>query len=118
MFRNLYLVIYNGLSGVCWTLLLLRTIHHYWLSSTSSTNTMKSSSSLSSSSLYSTLGYELTWMQTLAVFEILNALIGVVKSPILTTTMQVMSRLFIVWITLMSLGSDLVRFFFLGITRT
>lgn len=41
-----------------------------------------------------------TWVQTLALLEVVHSLLGFVKSPLFTTLMQVSSRLFLVWIVL------------------
>jgi very-long-chain (3R)-3-hydroxyacyl-CoA dehydratase len=37
------------------------------------------------------------WVQTYAVLEVLHALVGLVKTPVTSTIMQVSSRLFLVW---------------------
>jgi very-long-chain (3R)-3-hydroxyacyl-CoA dehydratase len=39
----------------------------------------------------------LTYAQTLAVLEIFHSLFGIVKSPVVTTTVQVFSRIFVLW---------------------
>ena len=49
------------------------------------------------SSAYSKVGEQTAWVQTLAVLEIVHALVGFVRSPIATTGMQVFSRLVLVW---------------------
>jgi hypothetical protein len=43
------------------------------------------------------VGEQTAWVQTLAVLEIVHALVGFVRSPIATTGMQVFSRLVLVW---------------------
>ncbi|CEP12944.1 hypothetical protein [Parasitella parasitica] len=39
----------------------------------------------------------LSYVQTAALFEVLHSLLGWVRAPLMTTTMQVASRLFLVW---------------------
>ena len=39
----------------------------------------------------------LTYVQTAALFEVLHSLLGWVRAPLMTTAMQVASRLFLVW---------------------
>lgn len=43
------------------------------------------------------VGEQTAWVQTLAVLEIVHALVGFVRSPLATTGMQVFSRLALVW---------------------
>lgn len=50
--------------------------------------------------LLTVLDQPLKLAQTLAVMEIVHSIIGLVRSPFMTTTMQVFSRLFVVWFTL------------------
>ncbi|CEH15975.1 Protein tyrosine phosphatase-like protein PTPLA (contains Pro instead of catalytic Arg) [Ceraceosorus bombacis] len=47
--------------------------------------------------LHSFLGGLLAFTQSLALLEILHAALGLVKSPVVTTTIQVFSRLLLVW---------------------
>ncbi|TFK22594.1 PTPLA-domain-containing protein [Coprinopsis marcescibilis] len=46
---------------------------------------------------YSRIGPQTTIIQSFAILEVLHVLLGWVRSPIATTTMQVSSRLFLVW---------------------
>ncbi|KAJ3279005.1 hypothetical protein HDU76_009669, partial [Blyttiomyces sp. JEL0837] len=48
--------------------------------------------------LYPTMGQIVLWVQTAAVLEIFHSLFGFVRSPVLTTIMQVSSRLTLVWL--------------------
>ena len=48
-------------------------------------------------SLWSVIGTPLTYVQTVAVLEVVHSLIGLVRSPILTTFMQVASRIIVLW---------------------
>lgn len=43
------------------------------------------------------VGETTAWVQTLAVLEIVHAVLGLVRSPLGTTVMQVFSRLALVW---------------------
>jgi very-long-chain (3R)-3-hydroxyacyl-CoA dehydratase len=49
------------------------------------------------STAYDKVGEQTAWVQTLAVLEIAHALLGLVRSSIETTVMQVFSRLVLVW---------------------
>jgi very-long-chain (3R)-3-hydroxyacyl-CoA dehydratase len=49
------------------------------------------------STAYAKVGERTAWVQTLAVLEIVHALLGLVRSSIETTVMQVFSRLLLVW---------------------
>lgn len=48
-------------------------------------------------STYASVGPETVLIQTFAVLEVVHAALGWVKSPLVTTAMQVASRLFLVW---------------------
>ncbi|ORX88613.1 PTPLA-domain-containing protein [Basidiobolus meristosporus CBS 931.73] len=43
------------------------------------------------------VGWALTIVQTGAILEIFHSIIGIVRSPVLTTTVQVFSRIMLVW---------------------
>jgi very-long-chain (3R)-3-hydroxyacyl-CoA dehydratase len=47
---------------------------------------------------YEISGWLITIVQTGALLEIFHSLFGLVKSPIMTSLIQVSSRLFLVWI--------------------
>lgn len=46
--------------------------------------------------------------QSLALLEVLHSLIGLVRAPVMTTAMQVASRLLVVWGILAQFGGDIV----------
>ncbi|KAK9720201.1 hypothetical protein K7432_004292 [Basidiobolus ranarum] len=80
-----YLVIYNVLSWFAWTYVLMWTLGEVWNKSGDYTQNC------------SKIGWTLTLVQTGAVLEILHSIIGIVRSPVLTTTIQVFSRVMLVW---------------------
>ncbi|KAF2421556.1 PTPLA-domain-containing protein [Tothia fuscella] len=47
--------------------------------------------------LYGEIGEVVKWTQTLALVEVLHSLFGIVRAPLLTTAMQVASRILLVW---------------------
>ncbi|KAJ3346423.1 hypothetical protein GGF32_007748, partial [Allomyces javanicus] len=85
--QRTYLLAYNGISFAGWAWILTRTIQTL-------------AAGVPPSGLYAVVGHDLRYVQTLAAFEIVHALLGLVKSPLFTTTTQVFSRLLIVWVTL------------------
>ena len=80
-----YLVAYNLLSCLLWSYVWLLTVHHL-LTAPHPIQT-----------LYSRIHRPLQVTQSLAALEIVHSLLGLVRSPVLTTAIQVSSRLFIVW---------------------
>ncbi|KAF8538153.1 tyrosine phosphatase-like protein [Trichophaea hybrida] len=78
-----YLITYNTLSTLLWSFLLIRTL--LLLPLVGPTN------------LYPSLGFPTTWIQSLAVLEILHLLLGLLRSSLPTTIIQVSSRLLLVW---------------------
>jgi very-long-chain (3R)-3-hydroxyacyl-CoA dehydratase len=66
-------------------------------------------------STYSAVGDVTAVVQTGAVLEIVHVLLGLVKSPLVTTVMQVSSRVFIVWGVVDRYSS--VRFVFRSVDR-
>lgn len=83
IFVHKYLVFYNMASCLLWAMVLLRfTV------------------------LYPLVGYEfvaegvddfLRWVQTLMILDVVHSAIGLVRSPVMTTAMQIASRLLVVW---------------------
>ncbi|TKA74500.1 hypothetical protein B0A49_06571 [Cryomyces minteri] len=78
-----YLILYNFVSAILWTAVLGRVVLlvpmvGYW-------------------NAYGGVGNFAKWTQTLAVLEVGHALFGIVRAPLLTTLMQVSSRLLLVW---------------------
>ncbi|CBK21267.2 uncharacterized protein [Blastocystis hominis] len=43
------------------------------------------------------IGTPLKWVQTAAVLEIVHSMLGLVRSPVMTTALQVFSRVMLVW---------------------
>lgn len=80
--KRQYLVVYNAVSFLLWASLLGRTV----LASTAGIR-----------HVYPQSGTFARNVQTLAVLEVLHSLVGVVRAPIMTTGIQVASRLLLVW---------------------
>lgn len=78
-----WLIAYNSISASLWLVVLF--------------NTVFLALSLGQPFVFEKTNVFLTVVQTLAVVEIINAATGVVKSPLVTTVTQVLSRLLIVW---------------------
>ncbi|ORZ33147.1 tyrosine phosphatase-like protein, partial [Catenaria anguillulae PL171] len=97
IYQRLYLTVYNLVSFLGWSSILVRAASAVLLTGTPV------------SGLYALVGADLRRVQTLAVFEILHAVLGVVKSPIMTTATQILSRLLIVWINLHYVTSPVVQ---------
>ncbi|PFH46064.1 hypothetical protein AMATHDRAFT_82719 [Amanita thiersii Skay4041] len=87
---KLYLVAYNALSTLGWAYLLLQTVLHV----TTNTGTPLYVRLLST---YAHVGSTVALVQSCALLEVVHVLLGWVRSPLLTTVMQVSSRLFLVW---------------------
>ncbi|KAI9179170.1 hypothetical protein H9P43_005832 [Blastocladiella emersonii ATCC 22665] len=87
IYQRGYLVVYNAISFLGWGSILARAA-------------LALVNGASPADLYSVVGDDLRYVQTLAVFEIVHAVLGIVKSPIITTATQIASRLLIVWVTL------------------
>lgn len=83
--KKAYLVLYNVASMLGWSYVLYSTITSFLRGD-------------SPAELWETIGSVLTWVQTAAALEILHSMVGLVRSPVMTTAMQVASRLFIVWV--------------------
>jgi very-long-chain (3R)-3-hydroxyacyl-CoA dehydratase len=78
---KLWLILYNMLSFVGWSLVLYKLVD----------------ATLAGKSVYGEIEPLLQFVQTTAIFEILHAFTGLVKSQPLQTIVQVNSRLFLVW---------------------
>lgn len=61
--------------------------------------------------LYDNVEFELQIFQTAAALEILHALIGLVRSPVGTTLVQVFSRVFVLWAIMFKVPSVSERFY-------
>ncbi|KAI9678587.1 MAG: hypothetical protein M1817_005644 [Caeruleum heppii] len=81
--RGQYLVLYNFLSALLWFSILGRVVMLVPLVGTSH--------------VYGGVGHFAKWTQTLALLEIGHSLLGLVRSPLSTTMLQVSSRLMLVW---------------------
>ncbi len=81
--KTAYLILYNFFSATLWFSILLLTV--------------TTTTSLGPQYLYPYLGDLVKWTQTLAALEIAHSLSGLVRSPVLTTVMQVASRFLLVW---------------------
>ena len=80
-----YLVAYNVVSCLLWSYVWLLIVHHLL------------TAPHPVQSLYGHIHRPLQLTQSLACLEIVHSLLGLVRSPLLTTVLQVSSRLFIVW---------------------
>ncbi|CEJ89402.1 hypothetical protein VHEMI05246 [[Torrubiella] hemipterigena] len=81
--RSAYLVVYNALSAAAWSIVLYKTALTWYTSG--------------HQEVFFEVGEWTKWTQTAAALEILHSLLGVVRSPVLTTVMQVSSRFLLVW---------------------
>lgn len=79
-----YLYLYNTVLAYGWVYVLLLVVRHY-LQGRPITE------------LYSVVEIPLKLFQTFAIMEVVHSIVGLVPSPIVTTVMQVWSRLFVVW---------------------
>ncbi|KAK8220140.1 hypothetical protein M8818_000556 [Zalaria obscura] len=81
--KTTYLALYNFVSAILWSTVLGRVLV---ISAIHGTRMV-----------YPGVGEFTKWTQTLACLEILHAAVGIVRAPLLTTAMQVASRLLLVW---------------------
>ncbi|KAJ2726981.1 hypothetical protein GGI07_000098 [Coemansia sp. Benny D115] len=92
-----YLVAYNAASFLGWGYVLVQTVLYL----------VENGTDLSG--LFDRIGYALIYVQTGAALEIVHALLGFVRSGVLTVVMQVYSRLLLVWGTLYLFDTPGVR---------
>lgn len=78
-----YLVAYNAVSGFLWAAVFLRLVILFPL--------------VGSKFISGGLEEFTRWVQTLMLLEVVHSAIGIVRSPIVTATMQVSSRIVVVW---------------------
>lgn len=78
---NRYLLAYNASSAALWGYVFVKAVASLVLTNGDYTLTFVNASK------------DLVWIQSLAVLEILHAALGLVRSPLMTTVMQVFSRL-------------------------
>ncbi|KAL4792094.1 tyrosine phosphatase-like protein [Aspergillus venezuelensis] len=99
-----YLLFYNAANFFCWTILTIRTVRHLINQFVSSGSTSFDIPAIFADT-YSPL---LQVTQSLALLEILHSLIRIVRAPVITTAMQVASRIFVVWGVLYPFQGDLI----------
>ena len=128
VFVNYYLLVYNTVSALGWSYVLLLTLVHLFnLDSRGSGGSQSSASTLTrilsslrlgsttshgfesrlplvlqplyrrAATTYARVGVQTAFIQSAAVLEVVHVLLGLVRSSLLTTGMQVSSRLFLVW---------------------
>ncbi|KAK4696516.1 hypothetical protein P7C71_g1413, partial [Lecanoromycetidae sp. Uapishka_2] len=78
-----YLVAYNLISAILWSAILARVLLLIPL--------------VGFENVYGGVGEFAKWTQTLALLEVVHSTLGIVRSPLLTTLIQVSSRLLLVW---------------------
>ncbi|CAD5233810.1 unnamed protein product [Bursaphelenchus xylophilus] len=81
---DLYLFGYNAVQVVGWGSVLVKTVSGLLAGH-------------SFTSLYENVEWELQIFQTAAILEIVHSLVGLVRSPVMTTVTQVFSRVFVLW---------------------
>jgi very-long-chain (3R)-3-hydroxyacyl-CoA dehydratase len=91
---KLYLAAYNGLSALGWSYLLYLAVEPIVHGGVP--NSTKDLLKLASST-YTRAGPATAFVQSCAALEVVHVLLGWVRSPVVTTAMQVASRLFLVW---------------------
>ncbi|KAE9416231.1 hypothetical protein Angca_003527 [Angiostrongylus cantonensis] len=82
--RQLYLFLYNSVQFAGWGVVLSKTLFGL-------------AKELSFLQLYKSVQIEVELFQTLAILEVIHAMLGLVRSPVGTTLMQVFSRVTLVW---------------------
>lgn len=85
--KDLYLILYNSACCLGWAAVWVFGVQHMLTSETSLAE--------SSASMYAqeSVAKPLSLVQMAALMEILHALVKLVRSPVMVTTMQVMSRI-------------------------
>ncbi|KAF0698799.1 Aste57867_10588 [Aphanomyces stellatus] len=91
MIKTGYLVAFNVASCIGWTYILMETCRTLY---------KEENVTLASAKLWAHVEISLKIVQTLAILEVLHAMVGLVRSPVTSTAMQVSSRLFNVWVIL------------------
>ena len=79
---NLYLILYNTGCMLGWFYLWVLQYQFY---------------TTGSGDFWALIGEPLKWVQTAAVLEIVHSMLGLVRSPVMTTALQVFSRVMLVW---------------------
>jgi very-long-chain (3R)-3-hydroxyacyl-CoA dehydratase len=83
--RKLYLFVYNAASAAAWGACLFLLVRHLVLERRPVTT------------VYESMGVALLVAQTGAVLELVHSLTGLVRSPFITTFLQVLSRVYLTW---------------------
>ncbi|PAV77859.1 hypothetical protein WR25_19986 [Diploscapter pachys] len=81
---KLYLFVYNAAQVLGWSIILIKTVFGLM-------------EGLKWKDLYESVQLEVEIFQTAAILEVLHSVLGLVRSPLGTTLMQVSSRLALVW---------------------
>ncbi|KOS22448.1 putative very-long-chain (3R)-3-hydroxyacyl-dehydratase [Escovopsis weberi] len=81
--RTAYLVLYNAASAAAWAVVLARTLGVLSLDGPRA--------------VYADVNEWLTYTQSMAGMEVLHSLFGIVRAPLLTTLLQISSRLLLIW---------------------
>ncbi|KAL4803686.1 tyrosine phosphatase-like protein [Aspergillus unguis] len=97
-----YLLLYNGANFFLWSILTIRTLR--LLLNQSVDGTLLDITTIFTDT-YTPL---LQIAQSLALLEILHSLLGLVRAPVVTTAMQVASRIFVVWGVLYPFSTGLI----------
>lgn len=102
-----YLLAYNAANFFLWTTLTVRTIRILILQALAHKSLSPTQFNIPAvfADTYAPL---LQITQSLATLEILHSLIGIVRAPLVTTAMQVASRLFVVWAVLYPFHASIV----------
>ncbi|KAK2755058.1 hypothetical protein FQN54_006586 [Arachnomyces sp. PD_36] len=108
---NAYLFLYNFLSLSLWATLTIRLIPllipRLLTLATTGTFPTDSANDNDAPALFATLfSPHLLYTQSLAALEILHSIFGLVRAPVITTAMQVASRLLVVWGILWMFASE------------
>ena len=80
-----YLLVYNLLAAASWAYVLFLILQHFAIQGRSI------------QTLYDVISTPLYFAQSLAILEVFHSMLGFVSSPVVTTVMQVYSRLQLVW---------------------
>ncbi|BCS20611.1 protein tyrosine phosphatase-like domain-containing protein [Aspergillus puulaauensis] len=102
-----YLLAYNAANFFLWTTLTVRTIRILIIQALAHKSLSPTQFNIPAvfADTYAPL---LQITQSLATLEILHSLIGIVRAPLVTTAMQVASRLFVVWAVLYPFHASIV----------
>ena len=91
-----YLLLYNLTCLVSWSWVLFLCVHHFILSAPTATIS-PTPLQIQLQTFYPHVSSALYFAQSLALLEILHSLTGLVRAGLLSTLLQVVSRLFLVW---------------------